>query len=364
MGMVFGEFPMGWLMDRRGARVGLTFAVMWWSIANAMHAVASSLVHFSVFRFWLGTGECGNFSGGNKVVSQWFPVRERAFAVGIFNSASMIGSAVAPFLIVPIMHRYGWRTAFLVPSVLGMVWAAVWYCFYRAPEDHPSLTAAEAAYIREGAPATAGPIPTNGQLLRLGPTWGLMLCRLLVGPVVQFYIYWLPEYLYRARGFSLTEIAFFAWIPFLFGDFGSISGGWASGYLIRRGYSVRAARIMTMGFGATLCFLSLAVVLVKTVPVALIAICCVLFGHTAMSANMFAAISDIFPSSAVARVTGLTGIASGLSGMLFPLLTGMLVDRISYTPVFAMASLMPAAGLLVLVIFAGRFKQIPLQVSS
>jgi ACS family hexuronate transporter-like MFS transporter len=190
-----------------------------------------------------------------------------------------------------------------------------------------------------------------------------MLCRLLVGPVVQFYIYWLPEYLFRARGFSLTEIAFFAWIPFLFGDLGSIGGGWAAGFLIRRGYSVRAARIMTMGFGAALCFLSLAVVLVKTVPVALIAICCVLFGHTCLSANMFAAISDTFPSSAVARVTGLTGIAGGLSGMLFPLLTGMLVDRISYVPVFAMASLMPAAGLLVLIVFAGRFKQVPLSVS-
>jgi ACS family hexuronate transporter-like MFS transporter len=363
MGMLFGEFPMGWLMDRRGARVGLTFAVLWWSIANALHAVANSLLHFSVFRFWLGTGECGNYSGGNKVVSQWFPVHERAFAVGIFNSASMIGSAVAPFLIVPIMHWYGWRMAFLVPSLLGMAWAVVWYVFYRSPDEHKGLTAAEAAYIRDSEPAAAGPIPTNAQLLRLGPTWGLMLCRLLVGPVVQFYIYWLPEYLVRARGFSLTEIVFFAWIPFLFGDLGSIGGGWASGFLIRRGYSVRTARIATMGFGAALCFLSLAVVLVKTVPVALVAICCVLFGHTALSANMFAAISDLFPKSAVARVTGLTGIAGGLSGMLFPLLTGMLVDRISYVPVFAMASLMPAAGLLVLVAFAGRFKQIPLRVS-
>jgi ACS family hexuronate transporter-like MFS transporter len=121
---------------------------------------------------------------------------------------------------------------------------------------------------------------------------------------------------------------------------------------------VRAARIITMGAGAALCFLSLAVVLVKTVPVALIAICCVLFGHTALSANMFAAMSDLFPKSAVARVTGLTGIAGGLSGMLFPLLTGLLVDRISYVPVFAMASLMPAAGLLVLVLFAGNFRQV------
>ena len=363
-GMVAGEFPMGWLMDRRGARVGLTFAVMWWSIANSLHAVARSLLHFSFFRFWLGTGECGNFSGGTKVVAQWFPVKERAFAVGIFTSASMIGSALAPFLIVPLMHRYGWRVAFLVPSTLGMAWAAVWWFFYRTPEEDRKLSAAEAAYILEGGSAVEGPKPSNAQLLRLKPTWGVMLCRLLVGPVVQFYIYWMPEYLYRARGFTLTDIAFFAWVPFLFGDLGSISGGWAAGFLIRRGYSVRAARIMTMGFGATLCFLSLAVVLVKTVPVALFAICCVLFGHTALSANMFASFSDLFPKSAVARVTGLTGIAGGISGMAFPLLTGMLVDRISYVPVFAMASLMPAAGLLVLISFAGQFKQIPLRVSS
>jgi ACS family hexuronate transporter-like MFS transporter len=359
-GMVAGEFPMGWLMDRRGARFGLTFAVIWWSIANALHAVAGAMWHFAFFRFWLGTGECGNYSGGNKVVSQWFPVRERALAVGIFNSASMIGSAVAPFLIVPIMHYWGWKAAFLVPSVLGMVWALVWHHAYRAPEDHHALTPAEAAYIREGEPPRAEPAPPNAVLLRLPQTWGLMLCRLLVGPVVQFYIYWLPEYLYRQRGFTLTDIAFFAWIPFLFGDIGSIGGGWTAGFLIRRGYSVRAARIITMGAGAALCFLSLAVVLVKTVPVALVAICLVLLGHTALSANMFAAVSDTFPSSAVARVTGLTGVASGLSGMLFPLLTGVLVDRVSYVPVFAMASLMPAAGLLVLILLAGRFERVPL----
>jgi MFS transporter, ACS family, hexuronate transporter len=364
-GMVAGEFPMGWLMDWRGARFGLAFAVLWWSIANAMHAFARSLTHFSLFRFWLGTGECGNYSGGNKVVAQWFPVRERAFAVGIFNSASMIGTMVAPLLIVPILHRYGWQAAFLVPSLLGTAWAGVWWTFYRTPGEHPHLTPAEAAHIREDcAPEVAPSRPTNRELLSHKETWGLMLCRFLVGPVVQFYIYWLPEYLYRQRGFTLTDIAFFAWIPFLFGDLGSIGGGWASGFLIRRHFTVRQARIMTMGFGATLCFLSLAVVLVKTIPVALVAICFVLFGHTALSANMFAAVSDLFPSSGVARVTGLTGIAGGISGMLFPLLTGWLVDHVSYTPVFALASLMPAAGLVALVALAGRFQPVNLRTTS
>jgi MFS transporter, ACS family, hexuronate transporter len=359
-GMLSGEFPMGWLMDWRGARFGLTFAVLWWSIANALHATARSVWAFAGFRFWLGTGECGNFSGGNKVVSQWFPVRERAFAIGIFNSASMIGSAVAPFLIVPVMHRYGWQAAFLVPSLLGMVWALIWRIYYRSPEEHKSLTPAELQYIREGDAPWTGPRPGNAALLRIPQTWGLMLCRLLVGPVVQFYIYWLPEYLYRVRGFSLTEIAFFAWVPFLCGDVGSVGGGWAAGYLIRRGYSVKAARLTTLSLGAILCFLSLAVVLVKTIPVAMLAICMVLFGHTMLSANMFAAISDIFPSSAVARVTGLTGISAGLSGMLFPLMTGYLVDKISYTPVFALASLMPAAGMLVLWRMSGGFRRVDL----
>ncbi len=360
LGMVAGEFPMGWLMDRRGARFGLTFAVIWWSIANALHAVAGAMWHFAFFRFWLGTGECGNFSGGNKVVAQWFPVRERALAVGLFNRASMIGSALPPFLILPIMHFWGWKAAFLVPSLLGMIWALVWHHYYRAPEDHRALTPVEAAYIREGEPPKAEPAPPNSVLLRLPQTWGLMLCRLLVGPVVQFYIYWMPEYLYRQRGFTLTDIAFFAWIPFLFGDLGSIGGGWLAGHLIQRGYTVRQARVITMGAGAALCVLSLAVVLVKTIPVALVAICLVLLGHTALSANMFAAVSDTFPSSAVARVTGLTGVASGLSGMLFPLVTGVLVDRVSYTPVFAMASLMPAAGLLVLLALGGRFERVSL----
>ena len=137
-GMVVGEFPMGWLMDRAGVRVGLSFAVLWWSLANGFHAVAGSLWQFRMFRFWLGTGECGNYSGGNKVVAQWFPPQERALAIGIFNSASMIGSFIAPFLVVPIAERYGWRAGFLVPSTLGLVWVAAWWTLYREPsrESH------------------------------------------------------------------------------------------------------------------------------------------------------------------------------------------------------------------------------------
>lgn len=331
-GMLTGEFPMGWLMDRKGVRLGLSFAVMWWSLANALHTFAGSMLQFSALRFWLGTGECGNYSGGNKVVSQCFPPEERTFAVGIFNGGSMVGSVIAPPLLGFLMLNYGWRSAFLAPSLLGFAWVLLWRRFYHIPHTAESHVNA----------------PANRELLRLPETWAIMLCRLLVGPVVQFYIFWLPEYLYRERGLTLKSIAMFAWMPFLFGDIGSMAGGWVAGRLLRAGVSLEATRKITMFLGAGFCLLSLAVAGAPDARMALVWICCVLFGHTFLSANMFAVISDMFPGNAVGRVTALTGIAGGVSGMLFPLLTGFLVDRFSYAPVFALAALMPALGCVVL----------------
>ncbi len=358
MGMMIGEFPMGMLMDRAGVKFGLTFAVLWWSLANAMHALGRSMLQFSVLRFWLGTGECGNYSGGIKTVAQWFPARERALAVGIFNGGSMIGSIIAPPLLVAMTLKLGWRAAFLLPSALGIVWVIAWRSWYHSPEQHPSLTPAERSYILEGQETSDEPAPSNTDLLKLRQTWALMGCRMLVGPVVQFYIYWLPEYLYRQRGLSLKEIGMFAWVPFLFGDIGSIAGGWLAGWLIRRGFSVTNARRICMGIGATCCLLSFAVAAARTIPAALVGICFVLLGHTFLSANMFAAISDVFPCKAVGRVTALTGIAGGLSGMLFPMLTGVLVDRFSYLPVFSLAAVMPLAGILVLFSLIRTLRQV------
>jgi ACS family hexuronate transporter-like MFS transporter len=348
-GMVVGEFPMGWLMDRVGVRLGLTAAVLWWSIGNALHATAGSVWSFRAFRFWLGTGECANYSGGNKVVAQWFPMRERALAIGIFNSASMIGSFVAPFLVIPIATRYGWRMGFLVPSVLGIFWVVAWWLFYRHPADHARLSRAEADYIASGrADSPGAPPPSNRQLLGLKQTWGLMLCRLWVGPVVQFYIYWMPNYFRDVRHLSVANSSYFNSVTFLFGDIGSVGGGLAAGWLMTRGLSVNAARKSTLMTGAGLCLLSFAVPLLNSIPLAIAAISVVLLGHTFLSANMFASVSDIFPDSAVARVTGLTGVASGLSGIFFPYVTGVIVDRFSYVPVFFMAALMPLLGVAIL----------------
>jgi ACS family hexuronate transporter-like MFS transporter len=173
-GMMVGEFPVGWMMDRIGVRRGFSFSVLWWSLAAGLHTIARTTLQFSSFRFWMGTGECGNFSGGMKVVSEWFPDRERAFAVGVFNAGSMIGSLITPPLIVYITLNFGWRMAFLGPSFLGLFWVILWRVVYRPLASHPGVSAAEHEYIRAGLPPAATP-PPNRVLLHHRETWGLIL---------------------------------------------------------------------------------------------------------------------------------------------------------------------------------------------
>lgn len=187
-----------------------------------------------------------------------------------------------------------------------------------------------------------------------------MLCRFWVGPVVQFYIYWMPNYFHDVRRLSVRESTYFNSVTFLFGDIGSVGGGLAAAWLIARGASLKTARKSTLMAGALLCLLSLVVPLLNSIPLAIAAISLVLLGHTALSANMFASVSDVFPDAAVARVTGLTGVASGLSGILFPYLTGLIVDRFSYSPIFLMASLMPLVGILILFAALGDYQRVRL----
>lgn len=335
-GMMAAEFPMGWLMDRVGVRTGLAFAVLWWSIATGLHAGARTVWHFALLRFWMGTGECGNYSGGTKLVTQWFAPTQRALGIGVFNSGSMVGSIVAPPLVVFLARTYGYQTAFLVPAALGLLWVIAWLLLYPRETGSEALTATSARPQESNWPAR--------QLFRDRRAWAVMACRFFVGPVMQFYWYWMPDYLYHVRGLSLLAIGALSWIPFLLGDVGSIAGGWFSGHLLRKGWDARHARRTTMTIGAALCLFSLLVFLAPTLPIAIAVIGLVLFGHTFLSANMFSSVSDLFSERAVGRVVGLTGVSGGLSGLLFPLLTGYLVDHLSYFPVFCFVAVMPAVG--------------------
>lgn len=340
-GMMSGEFPMGWLMDRWGVRLGLAGAVLWWSAATGVQSITRSGIQLGVARFWMGTSECGNYSGGIKAIFRLFSSETRTLAIGIFNSGSMIGATLAPPLIIFIEQRYGIRAAFLIPASLGALWAPLWLFCYR--------DASPAKQVRTRAESLRS-------LLGQSSTWAVMLCRFFIGPVMQFYWYWIPSYLYSERHLTLLQLGFLSWIPFLLGDAGGVAGGWTAGWLQRRGIGTYNVRRLTMYSSAAVCILSMAVPHIASSAVAFLTIGVAVMADNFLSANMFAAVTDLFPDSAIGRATGLTGVASGLSGLLFPLLTGYLVDQVSYAPVFLMVAVMPLIGTVLLFVLAKPYR--------
>jgi ACS family hexuronate transporter-like MFS transporter len=338
-GMMTGEFPMGAIMDRWGARLGMSLAVGWWSAATGAQVLARTGVQFGATRFWMGTGECGNYSGGIKTVTRLFQRKERTLAIGIFNSASVVGSTVAGPLIVFLLLHYGLRTAFFIPALLGLAWIPLWLFFYRK----------EPKSIHDPANKL-----TSKQMLGRSESWAVMSCRFFIGPVMQFYWYWMPSYLYSVRHMSLLQMGLAGSLPFAVGGLGGVVGGWAAGALQRRGLSVTRVRKITMYGSGVCCITSLLVPYTKTATMAIVMLAVAIFADNFISANMFAAVTDLFTDQQVGRATGLTGVAGGLSGFLFPLLTGVMIDYFSYTPVFLCLAFMPLLGALGLFTIARR----------
>jgi ACS family hexuronate transporter-like MFS transporter len=362
LGMMLGQVPAGTLMDRKGARLGFAVIVCWWSAANILHAFARSIFHFGFFRFLLGIGECGNYSGGIKVISQWFPPRERALAGGIFNSGTLLGAMIAPPVIVFLTLRFGWPNAFILPSLLGFLWLVAWLRVYHEPWRHPKLTEQQRLAFEQAAQRAevgASHLPIR-PLLALSATWGVILMRTFAGPVSHFYWYWLPEYLRRERGMSLEMIGMVAWLPFLFGDIGNIGGGWFSSWLIRRNWSVDCARKTAIALSVVLCLAAVLVTLAPNVPWALVFICTATLGINAFAANLIGLLTDLFPERVLARVSGLTGVGDNGMGMIMMLLTGVVIDRFSYLPIFIAAGLLPLLAITCLFVLVGPVRRIPL----
>ncbi len=343
LGLTLAQVPAGMWIDRHGPRRGLPAIMILWSAANAMHAAARSVGQFCAFRFVLGVGECGNYSAGVKVISQRFPAEERALAGGLFNSGTVIGAFVAPPLLVWIAAQLGWRTAFLLPSLLGLLWIPAWLAWFREPAD---------------ASASASPMPPVAALLRRRQVWGVMLMRALAGPVVHFYWNWLPLYLKQERNFSMGRIGLLAGIPFLSAGLGNLAGGLFSGALMRRGWSADGARKLSFLLGCALCLASVEVPFApgEALPVALI--CVATFGLASMVANHIGLLTDLFPTRVLAGVTGLTGLCEGVVNMAVTLATGIVVDRLGFLPVFVAAGLMPVLAVAALFLLIRRVEPV------
>ena len=320
----------GFLVDRWGTRISLAVFMAWWSASNMLHAFASNALQLGVFRFLLGVGEPGGFMAAIRVASEWFPPKERALVNGLSNAGASVGAIIAAPLMVWLMLRFGWRSAFVITGALGFVWLAAWLFFNRPPVKP----------IEE----PTGKDISKAALLRYPQTWGLLLARFISDPVWWFYLFWLPKYLVEQRGFSLTKMGMLAWLPYLCADLGSIAGGWMSSWLVQRNWPVLGARRAAMLPCAAVMPLSVVIAFTPSATVALVLICIVTFAHMAWKTNLVTITNDIYPVRVVGSVSGIVAFGSGLGGTLFTNLTGQMVQHFSYTWIFVlMGFLHPAA---------------------
>jgi MFS transporter, ACS family, hexuronate transporter len=348
----------GRVYDRIGIRRGFASSITLWSLAAMAHAAARSAGALSAFRFLLGLGEAGNWPGAAKVCAEWFPVRERAFAMAIFNSGAALGSVIAPPFIVFLQLRYGWQATFLVTGSLGFLWLAAWLWLYQPPGEHRWLTPEQRSAMGAAQVAEGGEKMGWRQLLGFREVWAIVLGRFFTDPVWWLYLTWLPLYLNKVHGVDLKGIAWMAAVPYISADIGSLLGGAAAGWLIARGWSVDKARKAVILIGALFMMGGIGVFQASTVYEALFWISMVTFGFQAWVNNMQTLPSDYFPRAAVGAVAGLGGLGAGIGAMLFTLLTGWIVDHFGYGPVLLIAGALPAAGLLALFSLGGKVRQL------
>ena len=370
VGYTISQALSGRLLDKIGTRRGFMLFVGVWTVASMLHSVAAGVLSLMFFRFILGLGEAGNWPGAAKTVAEWFPVKERAFAMAIFNNGSVLGAVLAPPVIVWVSLHYGWRKTFFVGAGLSAIVMVIWWFFFFTPAEHPRLSAEEAEYIRAGQAEsdkgsdTATRRPWTS-LFNHRQVWALIAARMLTDPIWWFLISWLPSYLTSARGFTPVRIGMLAWIPFLFGDVGTLAGGAASSLLIRSGWSVDRARKTVLVASILLVPLGVGLVVTSTGDAGVIAaISLIAFGFQSWIANVHTLPSDCFAKQDVGSVFGIGGMAAGIASILFTLAIGRIVDRFSYTPVFLIVGVMgPLAAVLFLTIMR-RIERVPPMLAS
>lgn len=344
MQSVFGR-----VLDIMGTRQGMGLSVLFYSTVAALTALAQGKYTFAAFRFFLGAGEATNNPGGSKAVAEWFPTRERAWAVALFNSGCSIGGAVAPLIVVGIYKHYGsWRPAFVITAVLGFLWLFVWRWIYHLPENHPHISSEELAYIR--AERSSNPTDPKrqprvswGRLLRRRQTWGIVLGRFLLDPYWFFMAEWFALYL-KSKGFSMEASALGFWAPFLGADLGNFFGGGLSSWLIQRGWPVgRSRRTVLLIFGPSMLVLGLTT-LTNNYYLLLLLFAYTSFAYACCSTMFLTLPTDVFHSSAVASVMGLGGTGAGLGALISTWLIGHFSEQVSFAPIILAASVIPCAA--------------------
>jgi ACS family hexuronate transporter-like MFS transporter len=358
-----GLLAVGPLIDRLGTKLGFALAITFWSLAAIAHAVAhryvgpaipsidisastgfafvslaGTVAGFSLARFALGLGEAGNFPASIKAVAEWFPRKERALATGVFNSGTNVGALIAPLLVPWITLNWGWSWAFILTGVLGFVWLVAWLALYRPPRQHPSVSAAELAYIESDPIESVQPIPWV-RLLPHRQTWAFTIGKFMTDPIWWLYLYWVSDFLHKAHHIDLKGSALPIFVIYQIATVGSVAGGWLPARLLARGWSLNRARKTAM-FVPALCVLPVVFApFASSMWVAVLLIGFAAAAHQAWSANIFTFSSDMFPKRAIGSVVGIGGMGGAVGGMFFALAVGQILTATggSYVIIFAMA---------------------------
>ena len=328
-----GLLGAGRLIDKLGTKIGYAVATALWSVAAVAHALATSTFGFMIARGALGVTEAGNFPAAIKTVAEWFPKKERALATGIFNSGSNIGAIVAPLTVPFIAEQWGWQWAFILTGLIGFVWLIFWFLVYEVPKKHKKLLQPEFDYIHSDADEkvednTDAPKLSWGKLLSYKQTWAFAIGKFLTDPIWWFYLFWLPDFLEKQYGLTKTDIALPVALAYTMATIGSILGGWLPMYFIKEGWTVFRSRKTSMLIYALLVLPVVSAQYLGSINMwlAVSVIGLAMAAHQAWSANIFTTVSDMFPKSATASVTGIGGMFGAIGGILIAKSAGKLFD--------------------------------------
>jgi MFS transporter, ACS family, hexuronate transporter len=342
-----GYLAFGRIVDRIGAKAGGAIAVAIWTVSHMAHALVTSTRGFAWVRIPMGLGESGLFPCTLAAAAEWFPQRERALAIGIFNAGSNIGAVVAPFIVPIITIAWGWQMAFIVTGLFTVAWLAVWLIWYHRPRDYPGISAAELAIIEADPVAPQQPVSWS-KLLTTRQSWAYIAGRFLIDPVWWTFLFWLPDFFARRYGLDLRDYGPPLVTVYILADVGSVLGGWGSSTLIKRGVAVGKSRKLAM-LACAIAVLPVGFAMYASnlwLAVALIGLACA--AHQGFSANLYTLPSDLFPRWATGSVVGLGGLSGALGGMLMSAYAGNVLQKFgSYTPIFLFATFAYLAALLV-----------------
>lgn len=341
----------GAILDFLGTRIGFGIFIIGWGLANMAHAAATGWFSLAFWRGLLGSFEAAAIPGGLKVVSEWFPPKEKTVATGIFNMGSSIGNMIAPALVAFCILYFGWQAAFLVTGGLSLIFAAVWFLLYRSPEHSRRLSQAELEHIQSGE-GEAGELakPARWQdVVRTSGFWSIAIPRFMAEPAWQTFNFFIPLYLVMVWDFSLTDLALWAWLPFLAADAGSLIGGLTAPALMRWfGVDLLSSRKLTVTLGSFL-MVGPACIGLATSPGMAIALFCVGgFAHQMLSGALLTLSADLFDRKAVGTATGMAGSIGWIGGAIFTLIVGGLAETVGYNPLFVMLALFDLVGAAVL----------------